>query len=94
MPVLKWSKWTAVRFELDMTPTYFVMSFENTLQELLLVIDPTAVPSIVQYMQFIDSMRYHGGAHKFLATVRPEGDSGRLMKTTYAHFFACGPYKL
>lgn len=92
--VLKWSKWTAVRFEQDMTPKYFVMSFENALHELLLVIDPTTVPSIVQYMQFVDSLRYHGGAHKFLATVRPDGDSGSLMKTTYEHFFACGPYKV
>ncbi|KAJ5681987.1 uncharacterized protein N7477_001927 [Penicillium maclennaniae] len=91
--VLKWSKWTAVRFEQDMTPKYFVMTFHNALQELLLVIDPAIVPSIVQYIQFVDSMRYHGRAHKFLATVRPDGDPANLMKTTYEHFLACGPYK-
>jgi hypothetical protein len=91
--VLKWSKWTAVQFEQHMSPKYFVQTFKNALQELLLVIDPTTMPPIVQYMQFVDSMRFHEGAHKFLATIRPDNETN-LMKNTYSHFLTCGPYKL
>lgn len=91
--VLKWSKWTAIRFESDMDPKTFVLRFENALEELLLVIDPSAVPTIVQFLQFVDAMRYHVGAHKFLATVSVERNVGSTMQETYDHFFACGPYK-
>jgi hypothetical protein len=91
--ILKWSKWTLIRFEPDMSPRCFVMRFENALQELLLAIDPSTVPPIVQFMQFVDAMRYHEGAHKFLATVSLEKNAGSTMKKTYDHFFACGPYR-
>lgn len=90
--VIVYSEWSSLRFTESMTAQSFVTKFQSALEELKSVLPATALPIYLQFIQFIDAVRFHPNAHGFLSTITVETFTASSMDTAYDHFFRSGPY--